>query len=187
MMKNPFKVLIISCWCLLLVMVCLKPLLSDQLLAGTSNQTFINVCEYLDKSFLYYIFAFIINVSTCSLHFMAVLKEKKPNLKWFIPICIYVILKLVFTKFNDILFIIDILVMIGLPIIINKKLWLRSIVGFLLIFVFQLISQILKLENAKFFDKHFLTATIMSIDYYIMLILYWLYSIKERKEVKING
>lgn len=185
MMKNPYKVLIISCWSLLIFFTIFKPMFANQLLAGTDNQTFIKFSEAVDNSFWYYILAYVINFTTCGLYYMAVLQEKKPSLSslyWAIPLAIYIVLKLIFKDQRTILIITDIALMIGLPIVINPKKWLRTLLGFVLVALFQFLSRFLKLRGDEFFDTHFFIASILSIDYYIMLVLYWLYS--TRKEVK---
>lgn len=189
MMKNPLKVLIISCWSILLVMVCLKPLLSDQLLAGTNNQTFINVCEYIETSiWLSLPIYLLVNVTTTSLYFMAVFQWRKINWKFTIFLIIYTTLKVFLynATWQIVFFIFDIILMVVYPILKDKTLWRRALLGFVLNFTFQIISQFLKLDNAKYFDKYLVTGIITSIDYYIMLILYYLYSIR-RKEVPYNG
>lgn len=153
-------------------------------LAGTDNERFIALCSFIDSSFIKYIIYFTFNITSSSIYFMAVLKEKKPNLKWFIPYTIYAILKIIFNKYDLIFNILDFVIVPLLPIIINKKMWLRSIIGLGLMLLFQSVSLLLKFNNFTMFDENTLMVIILSIDYYIMLILYWLYSIKSKKGVE---
>lgn len=124
------------------------------------------------------------NVFSCSIYYMAILKEKKINLKWFIPLVIYSMLKIVFNKYDVLFTLLDFVMTIGLPLLINFKRWKSILIGTLLTLVFQSISLILKFNNFTMFDENTLMVMILSIDYYIMLILYWLYSIKDKKGVE---
>lgn len=184
MMKNNYKVLIISCWSLLLVCCLIKLLGADLFLAGTDNERFISLCSFIDTTILRYVILYVMNIVSTSIYFMAVLKEKKPNIKWLVPYIIYVILKFIFEDFTMLFFIFDMLITIGLPILIDKKKWLRIIIGMGLNIGFQIISMFLKFDKFTMFDNNTLVFTILSIDYYIMLILYWLYSIKEKRGVE---
>lgn len=179
-MKNKYKVLITSCWCLLLVCCLIKLLGANIFLASTDNVRFIELCGLIDNSFIKYILYFIVNVTSTSIYFMAVLKETRPNIKWLIPYSIYSIFKLVFNQLDVLFFIGDFAFTIGLPIIICKDKWKRVLCGVVLNLCFQLISQFVKLDNFTMFDENTLIGIILMIDYYIMLILYWLYSIKDK-------
>lgn len=181
MMKNNYKVLIISCWSLLGVCCVLKLLGLDIFLVGSDNERFITLCNYIDNSFIKYFVYFVFNIVTSSIYYMAVLKEKKPNLKWLIPYMIYAILKLVFNQYDIVFNILDFIIVPLLPIIINKKYWLRAIIGLGLMLGFQAISLIIKLDHFTMFDNNTLMGVLLSIDYIIMLMLYWLYSIREKK------
>lgn len=184
MMKNKYFVLIISCWVLLLICVIAKLFGANIFIAGTNNQTFIDFCNYIQNSFWYYIVAPLFNISTATIYYMAVMKKRKPQIMWLFPYIIYAIIKTIFNKLDVLFFILDIIVMIGLPLIFDRKLWLRSTIAFLLNLGFQFISMFLKLNNYQMFDNNLVVGIILSIDYYIMLILFWLYSIeKVKKEV----
>lgn len=186
MMKyNKYKVLIIICWILLGLCCLIKLFGANIFLASTNNLTFIDFCNYIQNSFWYFIVGIVFNLITCCLYYMALLKENKPSLKslkWFIPLLIYVVFKTIFYQQKILFLILDIMMMIGLPIIINRKIWYWSIISFILTLIFQVISMFLKLDNYKVFDDNVLVTLILSIDYIIMLMLFWLYRI--RKEVK---
>ena len=185
MMKyNKYKVLIITCWSLLGLCCLIKLFGFNLFIASTDNQSFIRLCDTINNSFWYYIVGFIFHMITCSIYYMAVLKESKPtisSLKWFIPLIIYIICKTIFYYLKVVFFVLDIVMMIGLPILINRKIWYIAIVSFLLTLFFQLISAFLKLNHYTMFDDNTLVAVLLSIDYVIMLVLFWLYRV--RKEV----
>ena len=52
MMKNKYKVLIISCWVLLVIAMILKLLGSDWFIATSDNKRFIKLCDYIDNHYV---------------------------------------------------------------------------------------------------------------------------------------
>ena len=185
-MKNKYKVLIISCWVLLVIAMILKLLGSDWFIATSDNKRFIKLCDYIDdhyvlQSIIYAIIGFI----SCNIYYMAVLQEKritKKSLKWIIPVLIYSIAKAFLGIYMSVVFVLlDFFMTIGLPIIIDKKSWKLAIIGTILLWVFQLISLIAKMNNYKMFDNNTLIDIILNIDYYIMLVLFYLYVISRKK------
>jgi hypothetical protein len=63
-----------------------------------------------------------------------------------------------------------------------KRYWFRGIIGFVLILLFQTISMITRNIGLKLLDDNALVTFILLIDYYIMIFLYYLYTINLRKE-----
>lgn len=189
MMKNKYKVLIISCWILLILAMILKLFGVDWFIATSENKRFIKVCDYIDNHFVVQsIVQSLFSVISCSIYYMAVLREERVSkhcLTWFIPLIIYSIFK---GAFQDdlvvVFFVLDIFMMIGLPIIINKKIWKLSIIGFFLNLGFQLISMLTKMNNYDMFDDNTLIYLILNIDYYIMLVLFYLYVIEIKLKKK---
>lgn len=190
MMKNPFKVLIIICWILLILCCVAKLFGANWFIASTDNQRFIDVCNYIDETkWLRFILRMSLNIFSCSLYYMAILKEKKltlNSLKWLIPLVIYATLKNIFSDMLTLFIILDFIMMLGLPILIkrDKETIIWTIVGCVLTTLFQLISMWLKLDKYSRFDEVTLVNLILNIDYYIMMILFWLYRI--RKVVEHN-
>lgn len=191
---NPFKVMIISCWVLLGLAVICKLCGADWFIASSDNKNFVKTCNYIDDHVIIQSVIYtIINIFSCSIYYMAILKEDKlttKSLKWFIPLLVYSILKGIFQDYAVILFfILDIFMMVLLPIIIKKKIWLFAIIGFILVTVFQLISMLLKMNHYDMFDDNTLVDIILNIDYYIMLVLFYLYRINKtkKKEDENNG
>lgn len=182
MMKNKYLILIISCWVLLALCIVAKLFGANIFIASTNNKMFIDFCNYVQNSFLYYIITPLFNIVSTSIFLMAVLKQKKPQLKWLLPYIAYAIIKTIFNKLDVLFFILDIAMMIIIPIIVDKTKWLRALIGIVLNLAFQFISMGLKLNNYQMFDNNLVVGIILTIDYYIMLVLYWLYSIEKRKE-----
>ena len=160
-------------------------------IASSDNETFKKFCNYIDEHlFLKYgIINLIINIIGSSLYYMAIFQEPKftkKTLCWFIPLIIYAIIKSACYNAKTVFYVLDIVMMIGLPLLIDYKKWLVIVITFVLTFVFQLISMVLKMNQYKMFDNNTLICLILSIDYYIMLVIYWLYrleyKLKFRKE-----
>lgn len=186
MMKNKYKVLIKSCWILLFICCAFKLFGADIFIAGTSNENFIKVCTFIEENiFIKYILYLLMNIVSSGIYFMAVLSEKKINLKWLIPYGIYAVCKIIFNSLDSLFMILDFIIIPGLPIIINPKIWKRSLLGTVLNLGFQFVSMFLKLDNFTMFDENTLIFLILNIDYYIMLVLYYLYSnFNDEKEIK---
>lgn len=177
MMKNKYRVLITSCWALLAICCIIKLFGANIFIAGVEEGNFKLACEFINNNeSLKFIISVIINTVSCSIYYMAVLKDKKPKIKWLIPLIIYNVLKQIFKNYNLIFFILDFGMTLGLPIILNKKRWKFILLGCVLTLIFQFLSMFLKLDNFTMFDENFSIGVILSIDYYIMLILYYLYS-----------
>lgn len=184
-MKDKYKTLIISCWVVLLICFLIKLLGGNFFAIATDNKVLIAFCNSTQGTILYYLTAIVLyNISTY-FYFLAILKKKWFKGKDYIivgVVFVFSILKVIFIKYASIFFIIELIVTIILPIIINKKLWLRSIIAYCLMIGFQVISLITKNIGIKIIHENFLFSLIFSIDYYVMIILYYLYSIKEENK-----
>lgn len=165
---------------MLFVCVAIKLFGANIFIAGTNNEAFIGFCNGVQNTFWYYIVTPLFNITSTMIFIMAVLRVKKPNWKWLVPYSIYAIIKSIFNNLNVLFFILDFVVIIGLLLIFDRKHWLRIIISVLLNLGFQFISAFLKLNNYKMFDDNLVVGIILSIDYYIMLILFWLYSIEKK-------
>ncbi len=186
--RNPFLVMIITSWVLLIIAMILKLFGADWFIAGSENKTFIRLCNFIDSHFAVQCIVFaLFNIFTTSIYFMAILKETRPHLVWFLILIVYASVKVVFYN-KVVFFILDIILMVVLPLILKPKYWIAILVGFVLNFGFQLISMATKMNNYKMFDENTLVGIILNIDYILMLTLFWLYRIKpNKKEVSNNG
>ena len=160
------------------------------------NQNFINICEWLDnnlitRSIIYAVLYFL----SGSLIILAQLKQKIKDNNSLIIIAIILITAIIRQLYSNrsIDGIMDLIVLILLPLIFNiikdKKVkinkLLRIFIGVIIVFCFQLISQITRNIGINYVDENCIIGFILSIDYYIMIILYFLYS--NRKESELNG
>jgi hypothetical protein len=102
---------------------------------------------------------------------------------------------------NTIKFLVEVIIVAYIPLILRivdigiydarkiiKKCWYFGIVGFALNILFQCMSLITRNIGIKFTDESSLVTLILMVDYYIMLVLYYLYvKTKSSKEVKNCG
>ena len=181
-MKDRYKTLIISCWVVLLCCFVVKLLGGNFFEIVCENEKFIKFCEYCNTGFMYWVIAYVTYTFSTTIYLMAVCKFEKP--KWYIVLGVLIVctIKAFINMYPIIATIIELCFLVLTPIIINKKNWKRSIVGYLLVMVFQIVSLLTKNVGIQFIRNDIFTTLIFSIDYYIMLILYWLYSIKEESD-----
>ena len=180
-MKDKYKTLITSCWVVLLCCFIVKLLGGNFFVIVCENEKFIKFCEYCNTGVMYWVIALITYTTSGTLIFMAICKCKKPNLLFVISNIVFTIIKLLFLKYSTIIFIVELFYFILIPIIYNKIYWKRAIIGFILTLAFQIISLVTKNIGIKIMNNDLITQLIFMIDYYIMLVLYWLYSIKEEE------
>lgn len=75
-MKNKYEVLLISCWCLLIVCFILKIFGADWFGISTENQHFIDFCARIEHTSLDYILGCILYVVGTSLYVLALFGKK---------------------------------------------------------------------------------------------------------------
>lgn len=185
MMKEPWKVLIISCWSLLLICMVVKLFGFNIFEPATENQNFIKACEFIDsniviKYIVYALNALLIN----SLFILSVMKQKfysKVQLFIFVPL---IIISSIISWYSSLIkTILDVIFVVVLPLIYKTN-WKRIVIGFVLLLAFQIISLITKnIGNWYLNNEPALVALILQIDTVIMTTLYYLYSNYSRKEI----
>ena len=153
-----------------------------------NNEHIVNLCDFINSNFLKYIVRFIqANLSfylyTCSI------AKRNLKIKESILVEIFILFDVVIKYINpDIGFICDCIVMTLIPFVLSSKSngikigAIRTVFGFALINIFQIISLIVRNLGIKVLDAPTLVEIILEIDYYIMLILYYLYSVKLKGE-----
>lgn len=186
MIKNPYKVLIISCWGMLGFCFILKLFGADWFTAGTDNEAFIKVCNFIDeRQWLEKIFICINCVVIGSLIILAELKQKFYNLTQifvFVPSLIFLS---IIGWYSSILNAITSFIVYLLPIIWLRKKWYKALIGIVLLNVFELLSILTKNVGGFYLnDIPFIISFILQIDTSIMALLFYLYS--TRKEIT-NG
>lgn len=181
-MERRQRTLIISCWAVLIGCFIIKLLGGDWFNIISNNQNFINICNYLDNSWIKYIVSTSVYVPSSYLIYLCLTKQKLFN-DWWVMI---ILIPASYCKMNITFmgWIIDIFVWLILPLIKGKfKNWLWVISGIILIIAFQFISLLTRSININLTNETSLIALILQIDYYIMIILYYLYiQLYKRKE-----
>lgn len=178
---------IITCWVLLALCLVIKLFGGNFFNIACEHENFIKVCEFIDNGWIYYLIAFIFYFVSTFIFYYTVGSSKKISKQTVLIISIPLIIcyasKFLSTTFALIL---DYIAYLIVSIILCKKsnfnrkqTIIRIVLGFILNNAFQLISLFIK--NFGLFDimdNNTLLQIIFSIDYYIMLVLYMLYSIK---------
>jgi hypothetical protein len=154
---------------------------ADWFNVSTQNETFIKVCNFIeDRLWLKQICVCIICLILGTFTILAILRQKfynKLQIFVFIPLLILLSYSSWYLPFlNTVLSFIVYLV----PIFWLKRKWYRAPIGILLINIFQILSIFIKnIGNFYLNNTSFLVSTILQIDSLIMVILYYLYSIRK--------
>lgn len=192
MNRKVLRTAIIICWVVLAVCFIIKIFGGRYFEIATNNDTFVAVCEYVDNQvWLKAILSFAVNLLIAVLINLAVLRQKVLKSKQAIILltCVIVAFAVAFVGTcveNEIIdivgFVLSFLPLCICPMILSKK-PLRSILAFIMYAIFQAISVVVKgLSITKVNDESSLIGLIFSIDVYIMLILYYLYSLMPNKK-----
>lgn len=184
---------IISCWILLAICFFIKIFGGNFFNIVCNNEKFINFCTFIDTNWLYFAIAFMFYYTSTMIYILAVTRSKF-TLKNFLLITACCICSYS-TKFisTTIGLIADyVLIYFGLCLYLAlkngikpKKAILLVLFGFVLNNVFQLISLFVKdLGLFKIMVNNSLIQIIFMLDYYIMLVLAYLYVIQINNKEK---
>ena len=188
-MKDKYKTLIISCWAVLLCCFVVKLLGGNFFEIVCENEKFIRFCKFIDGNILKYVISFIMYMASAFIYMLAVVRNKISNKRKIIAFVLYISLwaiKLIAYNLPIIATIVEFIGVIGIPILMNKTYWKMSLIGCGLNLLFQFISLITKNVELNYVDETMFIAIIFNIDYYIMIILFYLYRTKEYNENGIN-
>jgi hypothetical protein len=185
-LKDKYKTLIISCWVVLLCCFVVKLLGGNFFEIVCKNERFVKLCKFVDGNILKYVIDFTTYFISTFVYILAVI-GKKTNKKEKIIISIALttlwFLKLLTYNIPILAMGLEFITIIVLPILLNRKIktFIFAIIGCALILLFQVISLMTKNIGIGFIDESTLVLLIFSIDYYIMIILFYLYRTKEAK------
>ena len=171
-------------WGTLLVCFAIKMLGGNLFEIIATNQTYIKMCELLEKSKLYYVVYFPFYVLSCYIPILVISREKpkKKDLILLIPILGIYVIK-VFN--NSIGFAFEILMYFIVSFMCSKKPW-RALETIIVTLLFQIISLITKNIGYKLDYENVITSLIYMFDYYIMMLIYCVNPLI-RKESLIMG
>lgn len=156
-----------------------------------NNPNYIALCEYADTHFwCKYLICFLSSMVCEILYLLAIMQKVKPSKKDLVlTISSMVISCFVQLLANKWTIITDIWIFFGLPcVLIGKeyKKYFSVIIAWLITFLFQIISLVVKNLAIKPVDDSTFISLIYMIDLYIMCILYYLYR-NLNKEKKTMG
>ena len=172
------------CWFSLIFCMVIKLFGGNYFEIASKNETFVNVCNWIDGNFIKEIIRFVFLNITFYLYCSSIMR-KKLNLKEFIFSHILLIIVQVIKYSNSNLgFVADCIMLFFVPFMLSRWKFKNSIIGFLLINAFQLISLFTRNISLGILENTMLIEIILQVDYYIMLILYYLYSVKLKGEKK---
>lgn len=179
------------CWGALILCFIVKLLGGNYFEIIATNEKFISLCDWLEYHGLndaikavFYCFNLGILISIFSRS-----EFKNFTLKFFI-ISICIISWVIKRQFALIGAVIETALMLILPMFISKekkiKTLICAILGYLLVNVLQLVSIFVRNINPILMKENFIIGFIMQIDYYIMIILYYLYYVKMKGAIKMD-
>lgn len=189
------------CWVLLFVCFTIKIFGGDFFNMICNNERFVKFCEFVDGSIaMQFLIGTISSYVTYSLFYLAILRKS-----WFktwetifmiASIPIFVALRLYFTNLNIPIaltiintvqfFIIPFIFTRGNKVLCNRWFIPTYIYGNILVIVFQVVSAITRNVEVSMMTDVFLIAFIFTIDTYLMLALYYLYSITKKGDNKMG-
>lgn len=182
MMKNKYKVLIRSCWALLLICFGIKIFGGNLFEIVCENERFISLCNYIDNhNIIKYIIYCVISLILNSLTILAIMQRKFYNKTQFIIFIPIMIAMSLISWYSPIIQYILNFIYFGISILYIRKKWYRVLIGILLIFAFEIVSLITKnIGSVNLNNEPSLITIILQLDTLIMAMLYYLYA--NRKE-----
>ena len=192
--ENILKRAIIICWILLAICFIVKLCGGNFFAIACHNEKFISICNFVDNSLIRYIIYFIFfmfeSIMIYGIITGGILFKKKETIIYIILCVIYWCFKLIVDlKIINLdtmkMSLIGMVYLLLILEILTRKYWL---VPAILILDIVLVSLCTYIKNISFYESlsnSFLLDSIFMIDYYISLILSYLYSkrIKQKKEV----
>lgn len=180
MTKKNFKVLILTCWALLLICLVIKLFGGNWFELNSENTKFIQFCEFIDNNLWFKMILYSIIAVTTTYPVICIMHDKKKlTLKQTIIYSILLIIKSIINWYITwIIYLFDLIIMILLPLLFNKfKNWKRVIFVNILIVLLQFLCLIIRNLSFDFvFANSILEQLLIQIDYFIMVVLCYLYN-----------
>lgn len=180
--NDTYGMLIFVSWIVLIACLVIKIFGGNWFELGTQNSKFIEFCTYVDETmWLKMTLACIISLVSGYVSLCVMLNEKRLSLKnvlIFIPL---MIIKSIISWYSSVIsFVLDIFIMLGLTTIRNKS-FKRSILCFVMISLLQIITILIRNISFDFnLGNTLIEQSLIQVDYYIMLLLFYLYNFKRK-------
>lgn len=190
--NDTYGMLIVVSWAIFIICLIIKLFGGNWFELGTSNTKFISFCEYVDTNqTLKMILACLIYLINGYPVICIMLNHKRLSIKEtsiFIPL---MITKSIISWYSVLIsYIIDSFILIILPLILTRfKGWKRVIFGNVLIFVFKCITLLTRNIGIKIgfnVNNLFLIQAIFQLDYFLMIVLFYLYFFKSKNKKRGN-
>lgn len=188
--KKLLKKTILLCWFALISCTIIYLCGGSYFNVIIENKSFIDLCSYIDGSFWKYVVKFIFANLSFYLYTASII-GKDIDVKRFSIIEVFIILDIVIKYINPAIgFIGDCILLLVIPFVLCMKEYKligsckRVVIGFALLNAFQLVSILIKNIGIGVLNTNIVVELALQIDYYIMLILYYLYSVKLKGEKK---
>lgn len=179
-----YGMLIVISWVVFLICLIIKLLGGNWFELGTDNERFIAFCNFVDNTmWLKMMLACIICIFSTYIVMCLLLNKRKLSPK---DLAIYIPLiavgSIVSWKIQWLNLIIQLLYLVVFPLIQTKGNWKRIVLIIVFVFLFQSISLIFRnLGYWDFNENNFIFQTLIQVDYYLMLILAYLYNFNEKE------
>lgn len=193
---RPIKRAIVLCWIMLVACFVIKLFGGNWFEVVCTNEHFSNFCNYIENNYaVYNILSAFVYVLPQIFAIFAICLLPNPN-RYQVFFVIFALLAVWSIKFisRDLKSIIEMIFIFTVPVTIRlfgdeidakkiaKKKWFLGIVGYFTIFLFQLISMVTKNVGLKLLNDNLVVTYILLLDYYIMIVLYYLYVKNYKKE-----
>lgn len=182
--KSTYGMLITISWALLIICLIIKLFGGNWFELNAENSKFIQFCLYVDKHiWLKRSVACLVSIIS-TIPLMCLIYNKKDwKLKHIIIYLIVMIVKSIIGWYIPLLnTLIDLLFLILIPILITKN-WKRPIIYNIIIMVLQLITIFIRNLSIDFnVQTTTIQGIIYQVDYYVMLILLFLYNFKGKEK-----
>lgn len=181
--KNKYGSLIYVSWLVLIGCFVVKIFGLNIFELGSENSILVRICDFIDENmWLKMVLANIICLISSYFILCIMLNTKRLNVKQLIVFLPLLIAKSLISWYNSFIsLILDIIIMLGITTIFNKN-FLRNIVCFSLVLGFELITIMLRNLSFDFNTSNcFLKQVLYQIDYYIMILLFYLYNFRKEK------
>lgn len=182
--NDKYGMLIFMSWIILIACLVVKMFGGNWFELSTENSKFIEFCLYVDEHmWLKAILACVIYVGTTYPILCIILNNKRLQNKHKILFIPFMILKSLISWYNvAISFVIDFIITLFIPILITKKIK-RPLLCVVIVLIFQIMTIVIRNVSFDFnLSNTFIEQTLYQVDYYLMIILFYLYNFKERKE-----
>ena len=187
---KPIKRAIALCWIMLVACFAIKLFGGNWFEVVCTNEHFSNLCNFVQNNQVaFFSLSFVTYIFPSSVIILSAAGIPHPTKKQLL-VCLSLVLfswLFVFLSLN-VKSIVELFVFLVLPTVLSivgkkdkdikpviKSTWWRGSLGYVIVFVFQLISIITRNAMPSIMENNVLVISIMLIDYYIMAVLFYLY------------